>query len=42
MQRAMLITVANELHARYEPAEGMPLEITALLKQLDQSQHNDQ
>jgi hypothetical protein len=37
LQEAMLTTLANELRARYEPAEGMPPEITALLKKLDQS-----
>jgi hypothetical protein len=38
MQRAMLTKVANEFRARYEPADGMPPEIVALLKELDQSQ----
>ena len=41
MQRAMLTTVANEFRARYEPAEGMPAEITALLKRLDQGNDDD-
>jgi hypothetical protein len=36
MQKAMLTTVANEFRARYEPSEGMPPAITALLKRLDQ------
>jgi hypothetical protein len=38
----MLTTVALEFRARYEPAEGLPPEIIALLKQLDQSQDSDQ
>jgi hypothetical protein len=38
MQQAMLTKVANELRDRYEPAEGMPSEIVALLKQLDDRQ----
>ena len=38
MQRAMLTKVANELRARYEPAERIPPEIIALLKRLDESQ----
>ena len=42
MQEAMLTTVALEFRARYEPAEGMPPEITALLKRLNQSQDSDQ
>jgi hypothetical protein len=42
MQEAMLTTVALEFRARYEPAEGMPPEITALLKQLDQTQDSDE
>jgi hypothetical protein len=42
MQPAVLTTVANEFRARYEPAEAMPPAITALLKQLHQSQDNDQ
>jgi hypothetical protein len=41
MQQAMLITVANEFRARYEPAEAMPPKITALLKQLHQSRDDD-
>jgi hypothetical protein len=41
MQQAILITVANEFRARYEPADAMPPEITALLKQLHQSQDDD-
>jgi hypothetical protein len=42
IREAMLTTVANELRARYEPAEGMPPEITAILKQLDRSEDGDQ
>jgi hypothetical protein len=42
LREAMLTTVANEIRARYEPAEGMPPEITALLKRLDQRQDDDQ
>ncbi len=38
MQRAMLTKVANEIRDLYEPAEGMPSEIAALLKQLDDGQ----
>jgi len=41
MQQAILINVANEFRARYEPADAMPPEITALLKQLHQSQDDD-
>jgi hypothetical protein len=41
MQLAMLTKVANELRARYEPAEGMPSEIAALLEQLDQIQDDN-
>jgi hypothetical protein len=42
MRQAVLTTVANEFRGRYEPAEAMPPEITALLEQLDQSEDNDQ
>ena len=41
MQRAMLTTIANEFRARYEPAEGMPPAIAALLEQLEERKDLD-
>jgi hypothetical protein len=38
MQLAALTRIANEFRERYEPADGMPPEIAALLEQLYQNQ----